>query len=182
MKHNNPLYFKNYFSYLYHGAKNTTVGTKIKNIYKFFKKYILVGRIFRIAKAVFLWVKAGTYLLLVSSALVVLVPLTTVSAISFASYTLREHKRCNKGFTRLLQTNDFRMLFSDKESLPIEKTNFNGISIVVITDPFTGLSTCAKKYDNKHYFISTCYFYSLRKHVLKKHPEKIFYDKKEKLS
>lgn len=171
----NPLNHKNYFSYLYSNAKHTPLVQSVKNIYKFLSKYILVGRIYRYARLLFIWIQTGAYFLLISTALIILIPIIVVSVLLFLLYTLHKHRKYNKVFTDLISNNKVCIIFKNNESEIQNACPDTSIHIFVIKDPFTGLTDCVNIIDSKTYMISMSYFYSLKKHVLERVSAKINY-------
>lgn len=172
---NNPLNHKNYFSYLYSNAKHTSLGQSAKNIYKFLKKYILVGRIYRYARLLFIWIQTGAYFLLISTALIILIPVIVLSVLVFILYTLHMHKKYNKVFADLISNNTVCIIFKNSESEVQNACPDASIHIFVIRDPFTGLTDCVNIINSTTYIISMSYFYSLKKHVLEKTHARIDY-------
>lgn len=173
---NNPLKYKNYFSYLYANAKKTTIAHKIKNIYSFLKKYILVGRIFKYFQIFFVWVQTGAYFLIFSTALFILIPLIAISVLGFFIYTVAVHRKFNKFFSKLTKNKSVCIYFKENENIITDKCSKADIIIYVITDPFTQLTECVKTIDSNTFYISMSYFYSMKKHILDKNKTNIVYN------
>lgn len=176
---NNPLKYKNYFSYLYANAKKTTIAHKIKNVYSFLKKYILVGRIFRYLRIFFLWIQTGAYFLIFSTALLILIPLIVISVLGFLLYTIAIHKKYNNYFSKLFINKSLCISFKENENTITEKCSKADIIIFVITDPFTNLTDCVKVIDSNTFYISMSYFYSMKKHILDKNKTNVVYSQDE---
>ena len=177
---NDPLKYKNYISYLYYSAANTTLAHKIKGIYKFLHKYILAGRIFRYTRIIFTWVSAGTYFLVILSSLVIIIPLIISSLLIFVIYTSYMHSKHNKFFKRLLVGNSVCIIFKETEDNVGNDCGDCEFKIYVIKNPFTKFSTCAEKLQDKVFIISMSYFYSLKRKILDKNiPNKTVYSKNE---
>ena len=179
---NNPLKFKNYISYLYANAKKTTAAHKIKSVYNFLKKYILVGRIFKYLRIFFIWIQTGAYFFIFSTALFILIPLIAISLLGFFIYTLAMHKRYNNYFSKLIKNKSVCISFKQNENLISEKCSNADIVLYVITDPFTQLTECVRKIDSCTFYISMIYFYSIKKHILDKNKTKVVYNQDEVIS
>ena len=179
---NNPLKYKNYFSYLYAGAKKTTVVHKVKSIYSFIRKYILVGRIFRYLRIFFIWIQTGAYFLIFSTALFILIPLIAISILGFFLYTISMHKKYNNYFSKIINNKTVCISFKQNENLISEKCSNADIVLYVITDPFTQLTECVRKIDSSTFYISMSYFYSMKKHILDKNQTKVVYNQDEVIS
>ncbi len=175
----NPLKYKNYLSYLYANAKKTTLAHKIKSIYSFLKKYILVGRIFRYLRIFFVWIQTGAYFLIFSTALFILIPLLSISVLVFFLYSSALHKKYNKYFLRLTKNKNVCISFSENENTIPEKCSSEDIYIYVITNPFTQLTECVRKINSNTFYISMSYFYSMKKHILDKNKTNVVYSQDE---
>ncbi len=179
---NDPLKYKNYIAYLYANAKNTTAVHKIKSVYKFLRKYILVGKIFRYIRIIFIWIQTGAYFLLISTAIFILLPLVLVSVLGFCIYTMVMHKKNNKYFSSLIKKNKVCIIFKENENEITDICATSDIHIFVITSPFTQLTECVKMIDKQTFCISMSYFYSLKKHILDKNKSNVIYNHKEVIS
>ncbi len=175
----NPLKYKNYFSYLYANAKKTSIAHKIKDIYSFLKKYILVGRIFRYLRIFFIWIQTGAYFLIFSTALFILIPIVAISVLGFFLYVLTAHKKYNMYFLKLLKNRSVCISFKENENNLLENCSNADIFIFVITDPFTQLTECVRKIDSNTFYISMSYFYSMKKHILDKNKTNVVYSQDE---
>lgn len=173
----NPLKYKSYIAYVKHYGKHTPFFAKIYYIFKFFKKYILVGRIFRYAKIIFLWLETGTFFLLYATAFIILLPLIILLIWGLFLYTLTVHRKFNKLFTNKIQYTKFDIYFLDDEENIDQQDylNQNNMKIFVIKSPFTQLHSAVKKAADNTYIISLYYFYSLKRKVLDKHPNNVTY-------
>lgn len=171
----NPLKHKNYFSYLYANAKKTTIAHKIKGVYNFLKKYILVGRIFRYLRIFFVWIQTGAYFLIFSTALFVLIPLIVISVLGFSLYTAYVHRKYNKLFQKITNNKSICISFCENENSPFEKCLNADIFIFVITSPFTQLTECVREVNSNTFYISLSYFYSMKKHILDKNKSNVIY-------
>ncbi len=176
---NNPLKYKNYFSYLYANAKKTTIAHKIKSIYNFLRKYILVGRIFRFLRIFFIWIQTGAYFLIFSTALFIFIPLIVISVLGFLLYTADVHKKYNKYFSKLTKNKSVCISFKENENTITDKCLKSDIVIYVITDPFTQLTECVKSVAPNTFYISMSYFYSMKKHILDKNKVNVVYAQDE---
>ena len=173
----NPLRYKSYIAYLKVYGKNTPFISKIYYIFKFFRKYILVGRIFRYAKIIFLWLETGTFFLLYATVFIILLPLIILILLVLFLYTLNVHRKANRFFLEKIQYTKFNVIFLDDEKniKPCDYTSHNCIKIFVIQSPFTQLHSAVKRYDDDSYIISLYYFYSLKRKVLDKHSKNVTY-------
>ena len=173
----NPLKYKSYIAYVKHYGKHTPFIAKIYYIFKFFRKYILVGKIFRYAKIIFLWLETGTFFLLFATVFIILLPIIILILLGLYLYTLSIHRKYNKIFAIKIQDTLFEVTFLDNEK-SIEnnyKTTSNTLKIIVIKSPFTQLHSAVKKAADNTYIISLYYFYSLKRKVLDKHPNNVTY-------
>ena len=173
----NPLKHRSYISYLRFYGKNTPFISKIYFIFKFFQKYILVGRIFRYARIIFLWLETGTFFLLYATAFIVLLPIIIFILLGLFLYTLETHRKYNKIFSSKIKNTRFRIRFTeDEKNIDIQKYHSEAvINITVIKSPFTQLHSAVKRYANNTYIISLYYFYSLKRTVLDKNADNVEY-------
>lgn len=173
----NPLKYKSYISYLRVYGKQTPFISKLYDIFKFLRKYILVGRIFRYAKIIFLWLETGTFFLLYATIIVILLPLFILILLGLFLFTLNVHRKANRFFLKKIQTTEFDIIFLDDEKniKPCDYNSYNCIKLYVIKSPFTQLHSAVKQYDNNSYIISLFYFYSLKRKVLDKHSKNVNY-------
>ena len=176
---NNPLKYKNYFSYLFSNAKHTSLAQRIRHVYSFLRKYILAGRIFRYIRIIFFWLQTGTYFLLVSTVLLFLIPVILLSVLSFCVYRNIMHKRYNSYFLKVLKNHSVCIIFNETEKDITNRCNNCFIKFYVVTNPFTPFKNCVKMIDRDTFLISMSYFFSLRKHVLEKTKTEVFYEKRE---
>ncbi|MBE6717976.1 MAG: hypothetical protein E7574_01800 [Ruminococcaceae bacterium] len=176
----NPLNYKSYFAYLKEQTKNTSIGMRVSGVYKFLKKYIFVGRLFRYARTAFLWIQTGTFFIVYATAVIFILPVIIVAILSFCFYTFSIHHRCNKYFSKMIKNNYFYIFFLEDEGHIDVSSNKqdDGIVLYVVKNPFSQLTTAVKRYDKDKYFISMNYFYCLKKQVLDKNKSQVnYYDK-----
>lgn len=173
----NPLKYKSYIAYLRVYGKKTPFISKLYDIFKFLRKYLLVGRIFRYAKIVFLWLETGTFFLLYATVFIILLPLIILILLGLFLYTLNVHRKYNKIFSLKIKHTKFNVIFFDDEKNinPLDYPSNNCIKIFVIKSPFTQLHSAVKRYDKDSYIISLYYFYSLKRKVLDKYPNNVTY-------
>lgn len=173
----NPLNHNSYFSYLKEQAKYTPIAQRISGIYKFLKKYILVGRIFRYARIIYLWIQTGAFFILYATSVIFILPIILIASLTFLIYSFYSHRKNNKYFLKIIKNNIFYIIFLEDEEELNKKYGIteNGIAIYVIKNPFSQLTTAVKKQRKNVYLISMSYFYCLKKHILEKHNDNVRY-------
>lgn len=174
-----PLRFKNYFSYLYTSLKYTPIGQTAKSIYRFFGRYILVGRIFKIARAVFIYAETCAYILFLSTLFLILVPVLICILLVFILKNILLYRRCNKYFSRIIGNQNVIVFFScDNNTVQHDDT---AVTLNVSSRAFFKSLGCAKRKNTKAFTITLPYFYSLKRRVLNKKGVDVTYVKGEKL-
>lgn len=171
-----PLKYNSYLSYLYANARKISLGHKLKAIYSFLKKYILVGRIFQYIRFFFIWIQTGAYFLIFSTALLILIPIIAISVLGFYLYTISIHNKYNKLFSKIIKSKKVCICFKENEYTATENCSNADIFIFVITNPFTQFTDCVKKINSTTFYISLSYFYSMKKHILDKNKTNVVYN------
>ena len=172
-----PLNHNSYFSYLKEQAKFTPIAQRISGIYKFLKKYILVGRIFRYARIVYLWIRTGAFFILYATSVIFILPIILIAFLAFLIYYFYSHKKYNNYFSKIIKSKILYIIFIEDEDELDQQYNIteNVIVIYVIKNPFSRLTTAVKKQRENIYLISMSYFYCLKKHILRKHNDNVKY-------
>ena len=178
-KTKDPQNYKNYLSYLYANAKHTSFAQRIKQIYLFFNKYILAGRILRYIRILVLWIQTGTYFVLFSTALLFVLPFFILSFLCFCICRYFMHKKYNSYFRKVLKNQSVCIIFNKKEEYINEYCNGCSLKIFVLTNPFTPFKSCVKQIGKTNYLISMSYFFSLKNNVLNKTNTKVIYEKED---
>ena len=174
-KNIDPLKHKTYFSYLKAKTKTQGLYKNVKNIYTFFQKYILVGRIIRFIRLFILWLEAGAYFLLVVSFSVVVLPLLLIIIVSFHLHSAFIHRKMNKSFLKMIDRFNFVVIFIASPDKADKQCDNSNICIYVLTNPYAKLTASSKRITENVFMINTNYFYSLKKHVLDKNKSKVIY-------
>lgn len=172
-----PQNYKNYFSYLYANARNTTFAQRIRHVYLFINKYILAGRIFRYLKLILFWLQTGTYFVVFSTALVFILPILLMTFLFFCVYRNIMHKKYDSYFRTVLKNQSVCIIFNKSEKYINENHSNFSSTIYVITNPFTPLKSCVKKIGKNTFIISMSYFFSLKNNVLCKCNPNVIYQK-----
>ena len=172
-KHIHPLKFKNYFSYLYSNLTHTPLGQSIKNIYLFFRRYVLVGRIFRITRLLFIYTQTCAYILFLSTFLLILMPVLFCVLLVFILNNISLYRKYNKFFSAHFRNQSIVVTFSDNAAAVAG--NDSAVKINVSDKVFFKNLKCAIKTKDKNYDVTLPYFYSLKRNVLNTHTEKVTY-------
>ncbi len=177
MKHknkteNNLLKHKSYFSYLYFYISKFPLSARFKEIYIFLRKFFLISRIFRYTRYILLFIQTGANFLLFASFFLFLFPIIILLIAFIFIYTTLKFSKYNKTFSKLIKQYKFIIYFSNEyigDDIIFEISQNKNIIIIVEDNPTKLLPSFIKKMADNTFLISTCYFYSLKKHVLSKH-------------
>ena len=177
----NPLNYKSFFSYLWAHISSLPAALRFKGIYNFLKKYFFIGRIFKYTRIIINILQTSTYILVYLTVLLIAIPIVLLSILFITLFSVFRHKKHNNFFKSEFVDNDFDVIFlTDEDKFDSQKINDNNIKIYVIKNPTAMLPTAVKEVDENTFFVSTGYFYSLKKSVLDKTKNKVHYLKEEK--
>ena len=173
---NKILDHKTYLSYLSSYISRFPISTRFKEIYIFLKKYFLIGRILRYARYIFILLQTGANFLLFTSVCIFLFPILILLLLISFIYTFTKFQIYNHKFCILIKKYDFKIFLDSKTKANDTLNSFSTdktIIIIVEDNPFVFTPLFVKRFSKNIYLISACYFYSLKKHVLSKHKNKV---------
>ena len=156
-----------YFSFLFAYIASKPFSARIKEIYRYFRKYFLLGRIFRIFIIAYNFIKAGAYFFIIASVFVVLLPLFLILIVISASFTKNKEIKLNRYFCKLSKNRKISLYFFDTPN-DLDLISGYDILIAVNKNPTSFVPFLARRIDNNFYIISLRYYYSLKKHIINK--------------
>lgn len=154
-----------YFSYLIAYISSMPLSLRIKEIYLYFRKYFLLGRIFRILIIVYNFIKTGAYFFILASVSFTLLPICAVLIVISNIYKKIKEASLNKYFYKLAKQNKIRLFFFDDPNELSSSFKYD-IIIAVNKNPTSFVPYLARRIDKGFYIVSLRYYYSLKKHII----------------
>ncbi len=178
-----PLEYRSIFAYFKAKFKITPAGKRFDAVTRHFKKYLIITRVLRYIRKIVVFIETSAFFIIYATIFIILIPLILLLMLIAYIFSLCRYAKYNKIFTEKIIDSKFTVYFwnGDEEILkeyisssesPLQE---NEIILIAHSGSIGTPLLAVKEKSENIYHISMGYFYSLKKHVLDKNPNKVTY-------